>query len=97
MKKYRSDDEWRELIARQKRSDKSIAIFCREKGIHPNLFYRKKKSLQETGKLVRLPALSPSRATIEITIGCMTIEVTGGFADTELVRVLRCVREAANA
>ena len=34
---------------------------------------------------------------IESAVGTLTFGVTGGFEERELVRVLRCVREALDA
>ena len=97
MKKYRSDQEWRALFGEQDRSGMNAKRFCREKGVCANVYYRKKKSLAGDGEMVRLPVKLEQRAPIEITISGITIGVAAGFAERELVRVLRCVREAFNA
>jgi hypothetical protein len=43
MKRYRTNDEWKELISRQETSDLNIAAFSKKEGIHPNLFYKKRR------------------------------------------------------
>lgn len=50
-----------------------------------------------TGALVRLPVGLGDSAPIEITVGGVRIGVGSGFEERELVRVLRCVREAMDA
>lgn len=97
MKNYRRDAEWRVLFAEHEHSGKSAKQFCRTKGINANVFYRKKKALGERGGLVRLPGVVTGGAPIEINIGGLTVGVTGGFEEKELVRVLKCVREALDA
>jgi hypothetical protein len=97
MRKYRSEEEWRELFAEQERSGQSAKGFCQSEGVSANVFYRKKRLLRDGGGLVRLPVGLEKGAPIEITVGAVTIGVRGGFGDHELVRVLRCVREALDA
>jgi hypothetical protein len=97
MKRYRSDEEWRSLFHEQAASSKSTKQFCQNKGINANVFYRKKKSLTEGGGLVRLPVGIGRTTPIEINLGGLTIGVAAGFSEQELVRVLRCVREALDA
>lgn len=97
MRKLRSEAEWRGLFGEQKRSGKTVREFCRIKGVHENVFYRKRKLLSGTGELVRLPVSLDRGARIEIAIGAVTVGVKNGFAERELVRVLRCVREALDA
>jgi hypothetical protein len=97
MKKYRSEAEWRLLFSEQKRSGMNAKNFCREKGICVNVYYRKKKSLAGEGGLVKLPVKLEKGTAIEINVGSVTIRLRSGFAEQELVRVLRCVREALDA
>jgi hypothetical protein len=97
MKKNRSEKEWRDLFTEQKRSGKTVRDFCRSKGVNENVFFRKKKQLGGTVTLVRLPVGLSDSAPIEITVGGVRIGVGSGFEERELVRVLRCVREAMDA
>ena len=97
MKKYRSDKEWRALFGEQERSGMNAKRFCREKGVCANAYYQKKKSLTGGGGLVRLPMISAGATAVELRVGGITIEVRNGFPERELVRVLRCVREAMDA
>ena len=97
MKKYRSEAEWRMLLSEQERSGMNAKNFCREKGICANVYYRKKKSLSVEGGWVKLPIKLEKGASIEITIRNVTIGVAAGFAEHDLVRVVRCVREALDA
>jgi hypothetical protein len=97
MRNFRSDEEWRILFGEQERSGMNAKRFCREKGLCANVFYRKKKSLTEGSGLIRLPVGIGRTTPIEINLGGMTIGVAIGFSEQELVRVLRCVREALDA
>jgi len=97
MKKNRSEAEWRMLFHEQAASGQSGKQFCRAQGINANVFYRKKKSLAEGGGLVRLPVGVGGTTPIQINLGGMTIGVVAGFSERELVRVLKCVREALDA
>ena len=97
MKKYRSEKEWRDLFAEQQQSGQSAQQFCRVKGVNANVFYRKKKQMGGGGGLVRLAVGMAKGMPIEIAMGGVTIGVRCGFAEQELVRVLRCVREAFDA
>ena len=97
MKKKRSDKEWKMLIGEQERSGTNAKQFCREKGLCANVFYRKKKLLTGEGGLVRLPMVSASATAVELRVEGITIGVRNGFEERELVRVLRCVREAMDA
>lgn len=45
MKKYRTEREWTTLIEKQEKSGLSAIAFCKQLGIHPNLFYRKRSTL----------------------------------------------------
>ena len=56
MRKFRTREEWQALIEEQNKSGKSAAQFCREKNIHPNLFY-KRRSETGSGSFVKLPAI----------------------------------------
>jgi hypothetical protein len=97
MKKYRSEKEWRDLFAEQKESGKNAKQFCRVKSVNANVFYRKKKLLENNEGLVRLPMGMVNRTPVEIAMGGVTIVVRSGVAEQELIQVLRCVREALDA
>jgi hypothetical protein len=97
VKKYRSETEWRMLFGEQERSGMNAKNFCREKGVCANVYYRKKKSLSGEGGLVKMPIKLEKGAAIEISMGSVTIGLRSGFVEQELVRVLRCVREALDA
>jgi len=48
MKKYRTTEEWRKLISKQKASGLSAVSFSKAEGIHPNFFYKKRRELCAT-------------------------------------------------
>ncbi len=76
MKKYRTKSEWLSLIQEQEISGLSISLFSRQKGIHPNLFYKKRRefySVKETQSFIELKPLVPhtpkNSPELKITIG----------------------------
>jgi len=97
MKKIRSNEEWAGLVKDQRLSGKSVTAFCREKAIHPNLFYRKKRTPPDSRTFVKVATTTETRGAVEIKSGDLVIRLEMPFADAELVRVLRCIREAENA
>jgi len=99
MRKTRSGKEWRELIKEQKTCGKSVALFCREKGLHPNTFYRKVKLTRKPGPFVQLQTADACGAhgSVEIRSGDIIIRLERPFEEAELVRILGCLQEARNA
>ena len=61
-------EQWRERLARQAGSGKSVAAFCREQGIATQTFYwwRNRLSRQEAGAVPR-----PAAATPFLDLGAM--------------------------
>lgn len=55
--RYRNRAEWQTLIERQLQSGLSVAEFCRQFGLTPKYFYRKRRQLRDAKALV--PAGSP--------------------------------------
>ena len=47
MRIQRTGEEWTTIIEQQKESGQTVTGFCREKGIHVNVFYRKQKQLPD--------------------------------------------------
>jgi transposase-like protein len=52
----RSATVWRELFSRQSSSGVSVPEFCRREGINASLFRRWRSSLEDSGKVIRVPA-----------------------------------------
>ena len=78
--------KWRRLVAEQARSGKSVAEFCRERGLHSSYFWAWKKRLRESPAARFLEVQVTERAPIA--------HVEQGF-DAEQVRALLAVVEAA--
>jgi transposase-like protein len=97
MKRIRSKEEWAELVTAQRTSGKSVAVFCRKHGIHPNLFYRKQRTLSHPNKIIQVTAAARLRQNLEIAAGGLVIRLEMPIEDAMLVRVLRCIKEAENA
>ena len=52
----RSAATWRELFSRQSDSGVSVPEFCRRERINASLFRRWRSSLEDSGKVIRVPA-----------------------------------------
>lgn len=96
MRKYRSKEEWKELITKQKESDKSVSEFCNGKGIHPNLFYKRRRDY-ESGSFVQLPmSIKRTYSKIKIRIQDIIIEPETGYDAKELFKIVTTVLEILN-
>ena len=92
---------WRRLVFEQARSGKSVAEFCRKRGLHSSYFWVWKKRLRESAATrflevqvtERAPIARDSRMEIRLRNG-RSIVVEQGF-DAEQVRALVAVAEAA--
>ena len=93
MKIRRSKEEWVQLVLEQKYSGTSIPEFCRKKGIHPNLFYRKMKTSAEPGKFVKLPTPVIRNKAITITCGNISVYVPMPCGKDEIVLILKSMKE----
>lgn len=98
--------KWRDLICEQQQSGKSIAGFCRGRGLRAWQFYEWKKRLKETGASrflevrvrpageSRQPAAGPSDRAIEIRLNRgRSLVVDPGF-DAHHLRALLAVLES---
>ena len=66
----RTLEDWRSLLAEQAASGKSVAAFCREKGLNDNRFYMCRKQLQgQREKYARLKPVGTAPITIELEGG----------------------------
>jgi hypothetical protein len=93
---FRSKEDWKLLLVEQKESGKTIVDFCKEKRIHTNMFYRKKKELGEKNSFVKLPKRKIHSGLIRIKIKDIIIEPELGCSKEELISVINTVLEAAN-
>jgi hypothetical protein len=96
MKKYRTKEEWSALILEQEKSGKSVAAFCREKNIHPNLFYRKRKE-NNSGRFVKLSLPVPNPGNLKIKVKDVTIELGSHINSDTLKDILQVVMEVVHA
>jgi putative transposase len=51
-RKYRSLEEWQALIDEQSQSGLGVAEFCKQHGLTPKYFYRKRRQLRDGKALV---------------------------------------------
>ena len=91
---------WTELIARHKRSGKTVEAFCQENGVGGPSFYAWRKRLTEKGEpigvaLVETPALRPQRGeAVELILSSGDRLRIGAGVDAATLRlVLGVLRE----
>jgi len=97
MRIRRTKEQWQTLLEEQKESGKTVTGFCKDLGIHQNMFYRKKKELCSNGSFVKVP-IGPARPqAIKIKIGNATIEAEAGFNEKDIQAIIRILLEALNA
>ena len=96
MRIQRTGEEWTTIIEQQKESGQTVTGFCREKGIHVNVFYRKQKQLRDDNRrFVKVMADGPNMNIPEtIRIGRIEIEAREAISDGFLRRLIRCALEA---
>jgi hypothetical protein len=97
MRIRRSKEEWEKLIQKQKGSGKSITAFCKEAGIHPNLFYRKIKTTSKSGAFVKIPTPVNRDNIITITCGNISISIPMSCTKDKLMAVLASMKETGYA
>lgn len=92
--------KWRRLVSEQARSGKSVAEFCRKRGLHSSYFWTWKKRLRESSAARFLEVQVTEHASIardsrmEIRLrNGRSVVVEQGF-DAEQVRALLVVAEA---
>ena len=94
MRKMRNTEEWKALITEKDQAGKTVANFCKEKGIHPSQFYRKQRELTRPGRFVQIKGPLKSNIPINIRVKDIIIEAKYGCSQEHLVEVLRGVLEA---
>ena len=97
MRTKRSKEEWKRLITERKTSGKTVVQFCKEKGIHPTLFYKKQRELREANTFVKLNPTTRPKSTIRIRIKNIVIETENGITRNHLSEVLKSILEVIDA
>ena len=99
MRKFRTAEEWSIIIKEQSDSGLSVVDFCKDKGIHPNIFYAKRSALKKTNGFVEIRMKSQRNEVkkIIIKIKDVTLELEENIIKTELIDIIRYAREAVNA
>jgi hypothetical protein len=106
-KRRRAGRDWRAIVQGQATSGKSISAYCRQQGVSPSHFYRKKREYGSeaaasheggvVGGFVELTPVdrpSPCSGVAVVTKHGWRLEVEPGFDAATLERVLACVRQA---
>ena len=99
MRKFRTVEEWGTIIKDQSDSGLSVVDFCKDKGIHPNIFYTKRSALKRSNSFVeiRMNSQRKEEKKFIIKIKDVTLELEENIIKTELIYIIRSVREAVNA
>ena len=105
MKKYRSNEEWQELIREQEESGQTAVDFCKGKAIHPNLFYRKRKDIAQENNdshFVKLNVPVEARRNeggvpLHINIGPIQIVLGKKTDKNQLCSIFQAALEATDA
>lgn len=93
-------EEWRERIAKQKRSGKTIAQFCKEQGLTEQSFYGWRKRLGKAEPVsfalvdtsaMRQPATTEPVLELVLATG-ERLRICAGVDTTELRRVVAALR-----
>lgn len=103
MKKYRTEKEWEFLIDEQINSGLNVTTFCKQKGIHPNHFYRKRTEINtDEDSLVKLDIPKQTNSNLFqdntlIRIGSIEISPGNNTDQQQLCRIFCSALEAVNA
>lgn len=98
----RKEQQWRQRLARWRRSRLSVAAFCQREGLDPAHFYRWRNRLatrdaQDPAWVaveVLAEANAPAASTLEVVLaGGQRVRVPRGFDPTTLRQVLAVLEE----
>lgn len=81
---------WKAFVAEHQRSGKSVAEFCKEKGIHPNTFYSARKKCKHEQEFVEIKVTQEEINEKAITLHRKGFEISlePGFCVSTLKKVL---------
>lgn len=92
-KKYKSDQEWQQLIDQQHKSGLTIARFCKEHQISESCFYRKKREVQQKQhENVLIPVVADilnDDEKISFSLNGLKLEFDSDCADEQLKRIIK--------
>jgi len=77
MRKHRTPDEWSKLIQEQINSGLSASAFCKNRSIHPNVYYQKRKQLGSCQE-------EHNNDFVELTIPCATDNDNDGDVEIKI-------------
>ena len=96
MRIFRTKEDWKQILKEQRESGKTTVDFCKEKRIHPNLFYKRRSELENSGSFIKVPVKAVSSGKIKIRIKDIIIEPESGCNKEELLSVIDTVLEAVD-
>ena len=85
---------WPEILEQYRTGNQKVEDFCREKGIHPNSFYRNRKKYQET-ELVRIPIKSKDQSLshpLELHVHDFVLKIPKNIDPETLETTLRILK-----
>lgn len=89
----RSRRDWSRVVADHAASGKSVQEYCQSEGIHPNTFYKNRKT-QGHAELVEIrPRSNVESAAIVLNIGRYSMMIGSGFDPQLLKSVLEVIGE----
>jgi transposase-like protein len=99
MRAKRTASEWAALVQRHRDSGLTVREFCQDKGICPNLFYRKRRELSsEAQAFIRLPELpAGDPRSAQIQIDKIKITVSENTSAELMTKVIRSALEVSHA
>lgn len=90
-KKNRNMDEWRNIIADQESSGKTVVQYCSDNGISECMFYKKRKSIRDTSSSSFVPVVFDR---VELSTNDLKLTVDGHrieCSDDDFKRIVRII------
>jgi transposase-like protein len=81
------DVDWKELIKKQSKSNKTVTEFCREHSIHPNTFYSHRKKIG-VGNFVEIIPTPDERKTGRVLVEYEKLRISIGPDSEKALRTL---------
>lgn len=89
----RSNRDWSEILEDQARSGKSVQKYCKEVGVHPTTFYRKRRLHASAPMVEILPEPTQESHALVVRVGKYSVAVRRGFDAVALRSILQVLGE----
>lgn len=92
--KKRSEAEWRALFEDQARSGLSASVFCRQRGLCPKHFSKRRRQLMDERAIAEAPAFVPARVApasprVEVQAGEVRLHIPVSVPAVWLAELVR--------